>query len=89
MAFPAGLHDFRNGLRYLLQMPACDDIGLIEDVEVNRYLITPLFPQDSRIAAAAAGPMRSMMDPGIDNPARFTPKPCAPGELKASAAGEL
>ena len=31
----------------------------------------------------------SMTDPGTDNPALLTPNPSAPGELKASVAGEL
>ena len=31
----------------------------------------------------------SMTDCGMDNPARFTPYPSAPGELYASVAGEL
>ena len=31
----------------------------------------------------------SMIDPGTASPALFTPNPSAPGELKASVAGEL
>jgi hypothetical protein len=31
----------------------------------------------------------SMTDPGTASPARLTPYPSAPGELKASVAGEL
>ena len=30
----------------------------------------------------------SITEPGIARPARLTPKPSAPGELKASVAGE-
>ena len=30
-----------------------------------------------------------MTEPGTASPARFTPNPCAPGELNASVAGEL
>ena len=35
------------------------------------------------------GATRSITDPGTANPARFTPNPCAPGELNANVAGEL
>ena len=35
------------------------------------------------------GATRSITEPGMARPARFTPKPSAPGELKASVAGEL
>ena len=31
----------------------------------------------------------NMIDPGTASPALFTPNPSAPGELKASVAGEL
>ena len=33
--------------------------------------------------------MLSMIESGTARPARFTPNPSAPGELKASVAGEL
>ena len=35
------------------------------------------------------GATTSMTEPGTASPARLTPKPSAPGELKASVAGEL
>ncbi|WP_367112675.1 hypothetical protein [uncultured Clostridium sp.] len=35
------------------------------------------------------GEISSITEPGTVNPARLTPKPCAPGELNASVAGEL
>ena len=70
-------------------MAARDDVRFIHDIEEETVAVPAHFAEDVVLRPQQPGPTRSMTDPGMDRPARLTPKPWAPGELKARAAGEL